>query len=222
MEIFKKYDCPQRTRNFKQALIEIRGLKCECCGATTWMDLPIKLELHHIDGDRSNNTLDNLQLLCANCHSYTENCNIKKHENFSISDDKLAEALQNSSSIRQALFSLGLSDAGANYTRARKIMGDRNIYLLKSDREQCYCIDCGKPVSVSSTRCKQCEGKQRAAQKPISREQLKKLIRTTPFTQIGGQFGVSDNAIRKWCDTYGLPRRVSDIKKISDKEWETI
>ena len=43
-----------------------------------------------------------------------------------------------------------------------------------------------------------------------------------PFTQIGKEFGVSDNAIRKWCDKYGLPRRVSDIKKYSDKDWEEV
>lgn len=57
---------------------------------------------------------------------------------------------------------------------------------------------------------------------PISREDLKHLIRTTPFLTIGKQFGVSDNAIRKWCDKYKLPRKVSEIKKYTDEEWEDI
>jgi hypothetical protein len=57
---------------------------------------------------------------------------------------------------------------------------------------------------------------------PISREELKQLIRTTPFTQIGKQFNVSDNAIRKWCDKYDLPRKSSEIKKYSNNEWENI
>jgi len=56
----------------------------------------------------------------------------------------------------------------------------------------------------------------------VNREELKKLIRTTPFLQIGQKFGVSDNAVRKWCDRFGLPRKVSDIKKISDEDWEKI
>jgi hypothetical protein len=51
---------------------------------------------------------------------------------------------------------------------------------------------------------------------------LKKLIRTKPFTQIGKQFNVSDNAIRKWCDNYNLPRKVNEIKSYSDEEWELI
>ena len=53
-------------------------------------------------------------------------------------------------------------------------------------------------------------------------EQLKELIRTLPFTKIGQQFGVSDNAIRKWCDFYDLPRRATDIKKFSEEEWELL
>ena len=55
-----------------------------------------------------------------------------------------------------------------------------------------------------------------------SREELKNLIRTTPFTTIGTVFGVTDNAIRKWCDYYNLPRRVKDIKAISDEDWNNI
>jgi len=35
------------------------------------MDQPIPLELDHIDGNHQNNALDNLRLLCPNCHSLT-------------------------------------------------------------------------------------------------------------------------------------------------------
>ena len=57
---------------------------------------------------------------------------------------------------------------------------------------------------------------------PVQRDDLKYKIRNTSFLQIGREFGVTDNAIRKWCDRYGLPRRVDDIKKLSDQEWESI
>lgn len=46
--------------------------RCECCGLTTWLDKPIPLELHHKDGDRTNNALENFQLLCPNCHAFTD------------------------------------------------------------------------------------------------------------------------------------------------------
>ncbi len=65
----------EHTRN---PLIFLRGHKCECCGLTEWLNQPITLEIHHVDGDRTNNTLENLQLLCPNCHSYTPNWRRRK------------------------------------------------------------------------------------------------------------------------------------------------
>lgn len=53
--------------------------KCECCGLSEWMGKPIPLELHHKDFNHYNNSLDNLQILCANCHMQAHNyCNTKK------------------------------------------------------------------------------------------------------------------------------------------------
>jgi hypothetical protein len=46
---------------------------CNCCGRTKWIDQQIPLELHHINGQRSDNRLENLELLCPNCHALTEN-----------------------------------------------------------------------------------------------------------------------------------------------------
>lgn len=48
------------------------------------------------------------------------------------------------------------------------------------------------------------------------------MIRTMPFTMIAKEYNVSDNAIRKWCDSYNLPRRKADINNFTDEEWENI
>lgn len=65
----------------RKRLIEegIKEERCECCGLSTWMGKPIPLELHHKDFNHYNNSLDNLQILCSNCHMQAHNyCNTKK------------------------------------------------------------------------------------------------------------------------------------------------
>ena len=51
----------------------IKEYQCELCKNTKWLDKKIPLELHHIDGKPYNNSLDNLMLLCANCHALQNN-----------------------------------------------------------------------------------------------------------------------------------------------------
>ena len=71
--IFTKTDKPIKGGVLLQPLISLRGHKCECCGLTEWLGQPIALELHHINGITTDNRLDNLVILCPNCHAQTDN-----------------------------------------------------------------------------------------------------------------------------------------------------
>ena len=68
--------------NYKRILLSGRKNECECCGLVNWQGKKIRLQVHHIDGDRSNNNLSNLQLLCPNCHSQTDNFCSKNRKRF--------------------------------------------------------------------------------------------------------------------------------------------
>ncbi len=110
-----------------------------------------------------------------------------------------------------------------NCDRQLDTFAGRNI---QREENKNYCIDCGVEILQSSTRCPKCSSianglKARKVERP-SREQLKSLIRIKPFLQIGKEYGVTDNAVRKWCDEYSLPRRKNDISKISDADWENL
>lgn len=120
------------------ALAFIRGHRCEGCGGEQWMGKPIPLETHHKDGDPLNNEMENLKLLCPNCHALTDNyrgrninVGIKQ-----ISEESFADALNDSQNIRQALRKLGLSAKGDNYRRARDIIFKYNITHLMSEHQE--------------------------------------------------------------------------------------
>ena len=129
------YDRFQKGRYIKNgnstdALIALRGHQCENCHNSEWIGQKIPLEVHHIDGDRMNNELTNLQLLCPNCHALTDNYrgrNINHKKEIQISEEEFIEALKTTPNVRQALLKLGLTAKGGNYNRAYDLINKYHI-----------------------------------------------------------------------------------------------
>lgn len=59
-----------KNRLFSENLLD---MKCSMCNLTEWNGKTAPLELDHVDGNHLNNSIDNLRILCPNCHAQTDN-----------------------------------------------------------------------------------------------------------------------------------------------------
>ena len=112
-------------------------------------------------------------------------------------------------------------------TEARRFIDQEEIQIKKDLESEAksikLCKKCGRPLSTKDAEyCQTCIHEfQRKCEWP-SRNELKNLIRSTPFLQIGKKYNVSDNTVRKWCLNYGLPSKKMEIKAISDEDEEYV
>lgn len=112
---------------YKRKVIDIEQKSCcNRCGISDWLGSEIILELEHRDGNRDNNTRDNLELLCPNCHSQTDTWRGRNKAKKRVSDEELIYALKNTCNIRQALYAVGIAPKGGNYKRAKRLLEKTN------------------------------------------------------------------------------------------------
>lgn len=85
-------------------------------------------------------------------------------------------------------------------------------------KQKNYCIDCGKEISSNSKRCVKCSNiNSRKVERPSKEVLYKQLLEYSGnFTALGNKYGVTDNAVRRWCKYYNLPHHSKDYK--SQKE----
>ena len=189
--------------NRKEQIVYIMGGECACCGYKKCISA---LELHHLNPSEKEFTIS------SNVNRAWEkvvnelpktilvcaNCHREIHSNL-IDNDKLI----------------------SNFDKERANYITKKIEEYKISKKY-YCKNCGKEISSKAVLCIDCLSiKNRVVDRP-DRQILKDLIRTKPFTQIGEDYKVTDNAVRKWCDYYNLPRTKTEINNFSDEEWENI
>jgi len=204
--------------NLKLKLIRdgIKMAECESCHATNWLSGSVPLELHHINGDRHDNRLENLQLLCPNCHALTDNHAGKAHK---ILKQKLKskEVTQSfdESEANNRFISVLVFDSAESRDRWHKIpLALRHLVNNGDGSYSCKfghgaCSYCGKLLAspgcdtYCSRKCYRLAS--RRVVRP-SKEELQELIWVKPTTQLAKDFGISDKAIEKWCKAYGIQK----------------
>ena len=151
-------------------LMEYRCAECPNEGVHNGK--PLTLQLDHIDGDNSNNLLDNLRFLCPNCHSQTETYCGRKNKKHKIS----------------------------HCSQCNKEIKDTNKTGM--------CQACNVQVGTYSDIAKRRQRKN-GNSILITKLELESLIESYSLTSIGKMYGVSDNAVRKWCKKHEI-----DLAKI--------
>lgn len=178
----------------KLQLIDSKGGKCEYCGYNKNI---AALDFHHLNPDEKEFSLDKRTLgnksmekilkEANKCKLLCSNCHREEHNPEASLNNMIQFKNDNIIKFNPKTFN-------PDYIPNKK-----------------YC-ECGEEISYDAKQCRNCYIISRQTVKRPNKEELLELIKTTPFLTIGKQFGVSDNAIRKWCKAYDLPFKQKDIK----------
>ena len=166
------------SHKLKLRLIKNKTFKNECsrCKISIWEEEKLSLHLDHVNGVNDDNRIENLRLLCPNCHSLTSTY---------CGRNKKAAKINSCSECKKQI----RLDA----------LRCLNCHRKNFKHEINKCIDCNKDISRKSKRCKSCAGKNLVPTKivwpPI--EELKERLKQSNYSKLGRELGVSDNAIRK-------------------------
>ena len=191
----------------------LKEYKCESCDLDQWKGNPIPLELHHIDGNSANNNITNLQTLCPNCHSMTSNYRGSKKKLLKSSYDDMKDAIESSLSIREAILKLGYSIQGSHYSTIRKFISkysiklrekNENDLLLEKQRKEEVANNRRKNISCFPNKREVAWENSRRANRP-TKEELLTMVWNKSVSKIAKDYGLSDNAIRKWAKQYDIP-----------------
>ncbi len=88
-----------------------------------------------------------------------------------------------------------------------------NLTTISNEPKKYYCEYCGEERSKNSIMCKECSDiYQQTVERPEPID-LMEMISKEGFAAIGRKYGVSDNSIRKWCEKYGLPSKIKEVKE---------
>lgn len=207
-----------KSRLFKNGLKE---MKCEICGKEE------HLELHHVNGDPTDNRLENLQILCIECHSKTDTFrNIngrgrvhKDPKELILSEE---ESIKHQYAQRLSKFknipirkALEFIDSHPDIPLDELCSPIKQKLTANKEVECPVCHKIFKQKRPEQIYCSQeCLHKKLQKSKITKESLINKMIELNcNFTKVGETFNMTDNGIRKWCVKFGLPSRKKEMKE---------
>lgn len=175
-DIFKENsDYPKSKLKIRLIEFGLKEWKCEKCNRTEWEGEQIPLEVHHINGINTDNRLENLQFLCPNCHAITDNY------------------------------------CGKNIKRENTLPVKHKVKICKycgkefTGRSDYCSSECAQNSKFDILKEARLKANPNAKLEYPTKEWLEKAIKIKSFCDIAREYGVTDNAVRRWCKKYGLP-----------------
>lgn len=177
----------------------IKENKCELCGTSSWRGEDIVCELHHINGDRSDNRLENLIMLCPNCHSQTSNF---RGKNSKVDLQCIEVAKQNAESDMQFLLNKEKNRDEEVYQNKVKNGSVRKTPL--KEKVIRYCEVCGKEITGKGNKycSNECYNKSISINIPTKEELLDESYNHKSLESLSKKYKVCSNACKKWLLKY--------------------
>jgi hypothetical protein len=119
--------------------------KCSLCDmGPVWNGKELKFQLDHINGIRTDHRLENLRMVCPNCHSQTETYCAKNKKRTFPSRQKIIDAAKETYSITETIRVLGINNV--NYEKIENIIKEENITQKKKLLTVRNCKSCGSQI----------------------------------------------------------------------------
>lgn len=171
-------------KEIRQRIIERDGHKCVWCGVgTTYNGKSLTLQVDHIDGDRKNNSAENLRTMCPNCHSQTDTYTFNK--TLSDWDNRLKKHLEGMTKEDIQKFFLDHTYAEiidltkTSHRSLRKYIKENGIVPRHK---------------VIKQECKL----------TVNKKELETLVKTHTLIEIGKMYDVSPTAVSKKMKMWGI------------------
>ena len=191
----------ERRKQYKKNIVYVMGDGCAICG---YNKSTRALECHHIiPEDKSFGISQKTYYAWSKLENELKKCILVCSNCHCEIEDGLLEVTNLTSSFNQERF-------------------NEIAQQIQDKKDKKKCIECGAEITSKATRCIICDQKHRQVTSRPDREKFKELVWNNSFSELGRRFQVSDNAIKKWCDFYHLPRKRSEIKNFTYQEWKQL
>lgn len=184
----------------------LKEKRCECCGLSEWMGKEIPLELHHKNGNHHDNTWDNLQILCPNCHGQTEHYRGANKVSYK---DKKAKVIELTEEEQNILYVT--KEKAVNVKKEPKPKKPRGTVKT--------CKVCGKEfISKNRTFCSiACSEEYKRKNIPSKEEIIAAIPLYKSARTLCTHWGVTDNALKRWLKQYDINIYDYGYRKLGNK-----